>query len=189
MRALSLVLLGAGLLLAGCTRVAFRTPVGKAVEAKDRDELLMGEWTGEKGTVWTVDHDPKSGLLRASWREDGKAQTRLLVLTTLGQSESLIWEKEDDLNAYVPLRVAGAEEALALLRPDDKMLGKLVADGKVAAAFDKEKNAWTLPDGDWASLLERADFWDMDTSMPFVRNLRPKASATLSAPAAPPPGP
>ncbi|HEY1764885.1 MAG TPA: hypothetical protein VGF85_08160 [Opitutaceae bacterium] len=167
-------------LFAGCTRVAFRNPVGKTVEAADQDQLV-GAWTGEKGIVWTVDRDPKSDLLRASWEADGKAQSRLLVLTTIGENVNVVWEKEDDLAAYVPLRISGAEEALALLYPSDEAVKKLVADGKLAAVFDRDNRAWILPDGDGAALLQRTDFWRIDACMPFVRNARSKVAGGPAA--------
>jgi hypothetical protein len=179
-------LLAAALLLGGCTRVAFRSPVGKPVAAADEDEL-KGEWLGGKGVVYTVDRDAASGRLRVSYVSGGKTETRLLVLTSLSSTLNLVWEKEDDLSAYVPLRMAGGDDAMALLYPDEAAVKKLVAEGKLTAAFNDKEKAWVVAEGDWSAVLERADFWKLDTSLPLVRPPPTKtpAAAPLPKPASP----
>ena len=180
-------LLAACLLLPGCTRVGFQSPVGKPLPVSELDSLI-GEWLGERGTVWTVDRDPASGHLRARCVEDGKPKTELFLVTTLDDKDtsdkySLAWIKQDDVPAYVPLRILGAEDALALLYPDDDFLKRLVAEGKANATFHETENIWIMPPGDWTALLERPDFWKLTTCLPFVRAHPSKASA------APPPTP
>jgi hypothetical protein len=182
-------LAAACLLFAGCTRVAFRTPLGKPAAASDLNELV-GQWKGEKGMVWTVEREAASGRLRASWAEDGKPRTETLVLTTLGTDNAvhIVWAEETDLSAFVPLRISAAEDALALLYPSDGAVKALVDKGKLAGTFNKEKNAWIISEGDWTGLLERPDFWTIDMCLPFVRIDRPrKAEAPPAPPAAPEP--
>jgi hypothetical protein len=184
-RLVPLLVLGVSVLFTGCTRVVFTERVGKPVPASEADEL-EGEWIGQKGTIWRVEHDPDSGHLIARWEEEGKPQSRSIVVTTVGEGVSIVWAEETDVGAYLPLRISpGAGQpdhidSLTLLYPSEDVVKKLVGDGKLAGVLNKEKNAWVISKGDWEALLDRPDFWRIDVSMPFVRN--PAAKKTATAP-------
>jgi hypothetical protein len=173
-------------LLSACTRIAFVTPVGKPVTSAIADDLV-GDWTGEKGGVWHVERIPNTSELLAKWTQDGKDQSCRFLLTTIGADIFIVWAEDKELSAYLPLRVSGAEDALTLLYPDEKEVELLVGNGKLTAVHDKEKRSWTIPQGNWEPLLERKDFWRIDTCMPFTKIKTPtKALAPTSTPATTP---
>jgi len=175
-------------LLASCTRVAFVTPVGKPATSSIADDLV-GDWTGEKGVVWHIEHVPNTSDFLAKWTQDGKDQSCRFLLTTIGEDIFIVWAEDKELSAYLPLRVSGAEDALTLLYPDEKEVELLVGSGKLTAVHDKEKRSWTISQGNWESLLERKDFWRIDTCMPFTKVKSPTkplapTSTSVTAPAA-----
>ncbi len=179
------------LLLSGCTRVVFTATVGQPVSAADAD-CFKGEWIGEKSNLWRVDREPASGQLVAHWTEDGKEQSSRLDFTLLGDHVAIVWVEEKELGGYMPLRISGAEDAVALLLPNEDEVKRLVAEGKLSGTFNKEKNYWLVAKGDWAAVLESPAFWDIDKCLPFVRPpVAPSTAATKPAPpvAPPPPSP
>jgi hypothetical protein len=164
-------------LLSSCTRVAFVTPVGKPATSAIAD-YIVGDWTGEKGTLWHIERIPNTSDLLAKWTQDGKDQNCRFLLTTIGEDIFIVWAEDKELSAYLPFRVSGAEDALTLLYPDEKEVEQLVGSGKLTAAHDKEKRSWNISQGNWEPLLERKDFWRIDTCMPFT-----KIKPTIKAPA------
>jgi len=165
------------ILLSSCTRVAFVTPIGKPAASSIADDLV-GDWTGEKAGIWHIERIPNTSDLLAKWAQDGKDQSCRFLLTTIGEDTFIVWAEDKELSAYLPFRVSGAEDALTLLYPDEKEVEQLVGSGKLTATHDKEKRSWTISQGNWESLLERKDFWRIDTSMPFT-----KIKPTIKAPA------
>jgi hypothetical protein len=175
-------------LLSSCTRIAFVAPVGKPATSSIADDLV-GDWKGEKATVWHIEQIPSSSDLLAKWTQDGKNQSRSFLVTTIGEDIFIVWAEDKELGAYLPFRVSGAEEALALLYPDEKEVEKLVANGKVTAVYDKEKKAWIISKGDWEPLLVQKDFWRIDVCMPFTKvkmanQQSPEPTPTAITPAA-----
>ena len=72
---------------------------------------------------------------------------------------------------------------------DENEVELLVGSGKLTAVHDKEKRSWTISQGNWESLLERKDFWRIDTCMPFTKVKSPTkplapTSTSVTAPAA-----
>jgi hypothetical protein len=178
------LLLPFSLLLAGCTSVVFTHPSGKPVPAADADEF-KGEWIGQKGILWRVDREPGAVNLVARWSEDGKEQTRPLVFTEVRDHVGIVWVEEKELGGYLPLRISGAEDALALLYPQVDEVKRLVAEGKLAGTFNKEKNYWLVASGDLDAALESPAFWEIDNCLPFVRSRNAAKPASTPPPAAP----
>ena len=156
------------ILLSSCTRVAFVTPIGKPAASSIADDLV-GDWTGEKAGIWHIERIPNTSDLLAKWAQDGKDQSCRFLLTTIGEDTFIVWAEDKELAAYLPFRVSGAEDALTLLYPDENEVELLVGSGKLTAVHDKEKRSWTISQGNWESLLERKDFWRIDTCMPFTK--------------------
>ncbi len=176
------------ILFSGCTRIAFTVPVGQPVSPKDT-AVLKGEWIGEKGVVWKVEQEPGSEHLVARGKEDGKEKNYGLTLTTVGKDVPILWAEDENLKAYIPLRVCGADEdAVALLYPDEDEVKKLVSEGKLAGVYNKEKNAWIISKGDWGALLESKDFWEIGGCLVFTRNKRVNLPPAQPPAAVTPPG-
>ncbi len=182
------LLFALGLLLAGCTPVVFTTTVGQAVPAADTDDF-KGEWIGEKSNVWRVEREPPAGSLVAHWIEDGKEKSARLTFTLVRDHVAILWVEEKELGGYLPLRISGADDAVALLYPSEDEVKRLVADGKLSGTFNKEKNYWLIAKGDWEALLERPSFWEIDKCLPFVRSKNSTKSAPSAQPAVPSPPP
>ena len=156
------------LVLSACTRVAFTVPVGQPAPPKDI-AMLAGEWTGEKAVVWHVEPEAGSAYFRASGTEDGKPKDYRFVVTTVGHDVFLLGVEDKELNAFLPLRIAGADDALALLYPDTEEIERLVKEQKLTAVFNKEKKAWIFPPGEWESLLAGKQFWALNLCLPFLK--------------------
>jgi hypothetical protein len=155
-------------LLSSCTRIAFVAPIGKPATSAIADDIV-GDWTGEKGTLWHIERIPNTSDLLAKWTQDGKDQSCRFLLTAIGEDTFIVWAEDKELSGYLPLRVSGAEDALTLLYPDEKEVEQLVGSGKLTAAHDKEKRSWTVAKGNWEPLLEQKNFWRIDTCMPFTK--------------------
>jgi hypothetical protein len=179
----SALLLVACLVCSGCTRIAFTAPLGTPAPASGAKEL-RGEWTGGKGLACRVEQDPASGQMIARVTEDGKEESRTIVLTTVGKDVFIVWAQDKELGAYLPFRIAAGDEAVALLYPDEDAVKRLVAEGKLTGAYSKEKNAWVITKCDSESLLAAKEFWRLDVSMPFIRNKAPVPSTAASPPPA-----
>jgi hypothetical protein len=182
----ALWLLAFCVLFSGCTRIAFTVPVGEPVSPKDTADL-RGDWIGKDGVVWRVEPEPGSEHLVARGKEDGKEKNYSLTFTTVGKDVPLLWAEDNDLNAYIPLRVCGGDDdAVALLYPDEDEVKKLVGEGKLAGAHDENKRAWIIAKGDWGALLASKDFWELGNCYIFTRNKR--AGQTPAAAVTPPAG-
>jgi len=168
-------------LLSSCTRIAFVAPLGKPATALVADDIV-GDWTGEKSVVWHIERIPNTSDLLAKWTQNGKEQSCRFLLTTIGEDIFIVWAEDKELAAYLPFRVSGAEDALTLLYPDEKEVEQLVASGKLTAVHDKEKSSWTVAKGKWEPLLERKDFWRIDTCMPFTKVKSPTTSPAPTRP-------
>jgi len=152
--------------------VAFTVPVGQPASPQDT-EVLAGDWTGEKAVVWHVKPETGSAYFIAKGAEDGKEKDFRFVVTTVGHDVFIVWVEDKELNAFLPMRISGAEDALALLFPDEEAIKRIVEERKLPAVFDKDKKAWLFPKGDWESLLASKDFWSLNLSLPFTKNREP----------------
>jgi hypothetical protein len=158
-----------GLLLSGCTSVVFTHPSGQPVPAADADDF-KGEWIGEKGKLWRVDREPGAPNLVVHWNDNDKDQSCSLVFTQVRGHVAIVWVEEKELGGYMPLRISGAEDALALLYPKVDEVKRLVAEGRLTGTFNPEKNYWLIANGDWDAALENPAFWEIDNCLPFVRS-------------------
>lgn len=193
----SLVLLGLLVILSACTRVVFPEPLGKPVPADDADKFsdetgkfISGEWLGEEGSVWTVEQEPKSEYFTVKSVKKGKEETHRFLIRIVGQEflgAHIIWVEDKKLNGFIPLRIAGADDALALLYPDADAVEKMITDGKLKGVLNKDPKAWLIEKGDWEEVLTTKDFWLLNNCLPFVR--RPQPSGTPPPPTAAPEAP
>ncbi len=179
----SLFILAACVLFPGCARIAFTSPVGKPAPASETDEF-KGVWTGERGALCHFDRDPGSNNLIAKSGDEGKEESRTVIVTTVGKDVLIAWTLEKDLGAYCPFRIShgGDSAGFALLLPSADEVKRLVDAGKLAGTYDKEKDAWIISKGDWQALLERSEFWNLENCAPFIRN--DAAKKPVSAPEA-----
>ena len=185
MRALlSLLLIGMTMLLSACTSVVFPEPLGKPVpESDELEKFLVGEWLGEKGVIWTVGKDPASEYFIARSTK-GDSPERFIV-RVLGKETHIMWVENTKAHGYIPLRMAGAEDAVALLYPDHAAVEKMITDGKLQGVKNKETDAWMIAKGDWEEVLLGKEFWLLDNCQPFVRRPQPPKPPETTAVAPP----
>ncbi|MEO6996056.1 MAG: hypothetical protein ABI273_20810 [Lacunisphaera sp.] len=165
-----LLLLALACLLSACTRVAFKETVGTPAPLKDIAETLEGNWQGGKTGICHVALIPGTERFVARWTEDGKDQSTEFVVTSLNDHAFILWAKDEELAANLPLRLVGGDDnALALLYPDVKEVEQLVKAGKLTGTFDEKKRAWLVGPGHWEALLAGKDFWSLDTCMTFIK--------------------
>jgi hypothetical protein len=198
---LSLLLLSLMLIFSACTRVVFPEPLGKPVPADDAEKFsdetgkfISGEWLGEEGSVWTVEQEPKSEYFTVKSVKKGKEETHRFLIRIVGQESReahIIWVEDKKLNGYIPLRIAGADDALALLYPDAEAVEKMITAGKLKGVLNKDPKAWLIEKGDWEEVLAGKDFWLLDDCQPFVRRPQfakpPEIPLTPEQPRDPPP--
>ena len=157
------------LLFTGCTRIAVVKPVGAPVAAKDTAELA-GEWTGPKRQLVTVTIESGELPLKLAYFEKGKPKERRATVTSPAKDVIVLWLKDDELSAFIPLRVSMNDDALALLYPDKTEIEKLIAAGTIKGVYDKDHDSLVLqPDGIQA-LLATKSFWHLDAATPFTKN-------------------
>src|SRR3990172_8940639 len=125
--------------LSGCTRIAVTHPVGKAVPAAELDEALSGEWIGGKGVIWTVSRPKDSAKLHVAYPEDGKNKEAYFLVTQIADDVSIVWVDDKELDASLPLRVSGGDDALTLLYPDEEEIKRLVGEKKITGSYDEPK--------------------------------------------------
>ena len=176
-------------LLSACTRVAFTETVGTPAPLKDIAETLEGDWQGGKTGICHVTLVPGTERFVARWKEDGKEKSTEFVVTSFDEHVFILWAKDEELGAHLPLRlVAGDDNALALLYPDVKEVEQLVKAGKLPGTFDEKKRAWLISPGRWEALLAGKNFWSLDTCMAFIKvkptTVTPKPVSPPEAPAA-----
>ena len=168
------------LLCSACTRVAFDQPIGAPVSETDLS-FFIGDWRGSKNVTTHVAMDKTPGFLIATWEEDGKARSARFKVGSLKNDVSIIWVEDVELKAYIPLRIAGAEDGLALLYADDDAVKRLVEEGKLAGKYDSGSKTWRIAAGDWEDLLVGKDLWQLNQCMPFVKIPGPPAPEKESA--------
>jgi hypothetical protein len=179
---LSPLLLGLLVLLSACTRVVFPEPLGKPVPSAEV-AFLVGEWLGEEESVWVVSQEPGSEYFTVKSTKKGKKESHRFLIRTIGQEDRyLLWVEDPPLKGYTPLRVAGADEALALLYPDTDAVEKMIAAGKLQGVLNKDPKAWLITKGDWEEVLAGKDFWLLDNCQPFVRRPQPPAPSPTAPP-------
>ncbi len=166
----SFLILALACLLSACTRVAFKETVGTPAPLKDIAETLEGDWQGGKKGICHVTLVPGTERFVAHWTEEGKEKSAEFVVTSLDERVFILWAKDDELGAHLPLRlVSGEDNALVLLYPDVKEIEQLVHAEKLPGTFDEKKRAWLIGPGHWEALLAGKNFWSLDTCMTFIK--------------------
>lgn len=160
----------------GCTRVAVDEPIGKLMAQSDLEDLA-GEWIGDKEVIYTVSLNDGPGSFTAAWLQDGEVKTASCQITMPGDTDiGIVWFKDEELNAFLPLRATGGDDSITLLTPDEDEIKELVASGKIHGSFDEEKNAWLLNTEGLEELLTKKQFWSLGRSIPFLRKQKAEES-------------
>jgi hypothetical protein len=153
----------------GCTRVAVDEPIGKPMAQSDLEELA-GEWIGDKEVIYTMTLNDSPGSFTATWLQDGEVKTATCLITMPGDTDTgIVWVKDEELNAFLPLRATGGDDSITLLTPDEDEVKELVAAGKIQGSFDEEENAWLLSPEGIEELLVGKQFWNLGRSIPFLK--------------------
>jgi predicted RNA-binding protein with PUA domain len=86
-----------------------------------------------------------------------------------GYGHRIVWVKDEELNAFLPLRATGGDDSITLLIPDEDEVKELVAAGKIQGSFDEKENAWLLSAEGVEELLIGKQFWNLGRSIPFLK--------------------
>jgi hypothetical protein len=106
----------------------------------------------------------------ATWLQDGEVKTASCLITMPGVTDTgIVWVKDEELNAFLPLRATGGDDSITLLTPDEDEVKELVAAGKIQGSFDEEENAWLLSPEGIEELLVGKQFWNLGRSIPFLK--------------------
>ena len=160
------------LVVAGCTRIAVDEPMGRPIAPNELEEFA-GEWIGDKEVVFTVSTNENPGGFTATWMEDGESKSASCVFTMIGKDDvSLIWVKEDELDAYLVFRVAAGHDSLTLLHPDEEEIEELVASGELKGLQDEDERAWILSVEGLEDHLVGKELWNLAQAIPFLRKQR-----------------
>jgi hypothetical protein len=164
------------MLVCGCTRIAVTDTIGSPI-SKDEAQELTGDWLGPKQEIWTVTLTTNPPLMRAVRQANGTTKETFFKVTKLTNEATLVWARDEELNAYLPFRLAAGDESVALLHPDEREVKRLAESRTIQGTYDESASAWVLSAEHLEQHLSGKTFWLLDASMPFVQTARTNSQA------------
>ena len=154
----------------GCTTILVDEPIGQVLEDEEVAESFIGKWYSGDGTAYTVTRETDSPSFKAVYLEDGSPREYRFVASSTTNEVHLLWIKAEEDKGYIPLRLSGGQDSLALLFPDSEEVEALIEEGLINGERNDEDDSWLLAPEGLEAALESKRFWQLGESLPLLKD-------------------